>query len=88
MTPRELYEKYKGKRAIRICSYHEILRGIVVGYNSHEFNSNRCLIIALNDTRYHGWRSISPGDHILKMNDNELGFRYVFEKEVIIFKFG
>ena len=91
MTPEELYQKYKGRRAVRV-RLHDDMRdgseGVVVGYCT----SHPCfpLIIAVTKEEQRGWHSIREFyDHVILHKNNTYGYRYVNESMVInSFKFG
>jgi len=80
MTPRELYEKYKGRRAKDKYGNY----GIVVGYSSVYW----LLIISITEKNGLSWNRLYSNDHIKITNINYLGYSYVGIKDIIPFKFG
>lgn len=80
MTPKELYETHKGKKAE---SYGA--KGIIVGYDSDEKPNGPCLIIKMITTETDlGWSQIDPNDIIEDENKDEFArFLYVFPGNVI-----
>ena len=86
MTPRELYEKYKG-RFVKYsidCEGYAPAKGIVVGYRCDKDREEPLIINVTNDG--YGWASLGFNDIIVnKKNDDR--YRYVSISD-IVFKFG
>ena len=83
MTPRELYEKHKGKR-VRIVLNGKTFYGIIAGYC---IGRPWPLIASITDSEGNTWKTLESGDYIITMKNNPLGYLYT-EIDDIIFKFG
>lgn len=77
MTPKELYEKYAGRKA---ASYGQM--GVICGYDSEPIDSP--LIMAVDeDSIILGWDWIVDSDVIVTHKKNTGGYHYVSEEEII-----
>ena len=89
MTPREAYNRYKGKK---IKSRFDV--GIIVGYYDDNIDDDILLIIAItektmgNHAFINGWHKIDFDDHIIDIIDNPMGYDYVDMSEINYFKYG
>jgi len=92
MTPQELYERYKGKKAkesVDDAANPEMLsEGIVVGYVLDE--TDYTLIIAVtNEGDGRPWEWVTDDvDFIIDMKGHPGGYQYITAKEVQLIKFG
>ena len=96
MTPKDLYLKYRGRRA-REDKEHSMVRndpceGIVVGYflkMDYDEDEEYPLIIALTNESSGAWYDIEPdeGDIVVDNQNNQKGYQYVRICD-IMFKFG
>jgi len=91
MTPQEIFEKYRGRRAKEKepCDVNDgPCDGIVVGYviDGGEYT----LIIAVTNGSEGSWskKVLSNMDFIFDMKEHPGGYQYVTEDEVYIIKFG
>ena len=90
MTPEELYQKYKGRKAreFKDCAVAEndLCEGIIVGYTNNVSDDFNLIIVVTNGSNY-GWMSINDDDIIVDDTDHPDGYQYVRVRE-ILFKFG
>lgn len=76
MTPKELYEKYAGRKA-----KSNGRTGVICGYDTEPIDSP--LIMAVNEDSYlTGWACIDDSDVVVTHQNNACGYHYVSEKEI------
>lgn len=75
MTGKQLYEKYKGRKAELYG--HE---GIVCGYDK---SSLIAAVTFAGRNQSISWHKIDFGDKIITHTNNELGYMYVWEKDIV-----
>jgi len=82
LTPKELYEKYKGFKIITAHGDY----GVVVGYSENYIRTgNYCLIASIVEYENLGWLYIDDDDIIPdhKGNDDDRAFLYIKEEEIV-----
>ena len=90
MTPQELFQKYKGKKANGVFINRIINRGIIVGYSLN--NPSWKLIMTVDYNFHHiswGFEGLKEDDFVSgERDDYHNGFWYVNETDIVKFKFG
>ena len=89
MTPRELYEKHKGKR-VKFIEFTGISYGVIVGYyDDNIIDNSGILIAAITEKHQPTWKAMRSFDYIFDMFDNPLGYKYALTRNIIpSIKFG